>query len=269
MRYYISDCHFYHRSLLVSMDRRPFESVEAMNAFMIEKWNEKVRENDEVVILGDFSWGNAEETETLLKALHGKKYLIRGNHDLYLKDKKFDQSLFGWVKEYAELHDNKRKVVLSHYPIVCYNGQYRLNEAGQPKTWMLYGHIHNTHDQQLIDAYGKMVSQTTHRRIGSEEQVPIPIQMINVFCMRSGYQPLSLDEWIEVENARRQPLGLSLLGPAGEESVKGAGLEKESGLNPDKKTEGPANPNQSLGEARFMLQEKRETNDTEGIPADL
>ncbi len=202
MRYYIADCHFYHRALLENMDCRPFSSVEEMNETMIEQWNEKVRKNDEVVILGDFSWGNTEQTEELLRRLNGRKFLIRGNHDLYLKDKKFDESLFEWIKDYAELRDNNRKVILSHYPMVCYNGQYRLDETGKPKTWMLYGHIHNTHDQKLIDDYCAMVRTQTHKRIGTGEIATIPIQMINCFTMRSNYQPLSLDEWIEVEKKR-------------------------------------------------------------------
>ncbi len=202
MRYYIADCHFYHRSLLTKMDARGFETVEDMNEYMIEQWNRKVHANDDVVILGDFSWGNAEQTIELCERLNGKKYLIKGNHDLYLKDKAFDLSLFEWVKDYAELRDNKRKVVLSHYPIVCYNGQYRVDEEGKPTTWMLYGHIHNTHDQRLIDAYCAYVATQKHHRIGTEELASIPIQMINCFCMRSNYQPLTLDEWIEVENKR-------------------------------------------------------------------
>lgn len=41
MRYYISDCHFWHEKLLSQMDHRPFESVEAMNDFMIEQWNKE------------------------------------------------------------------------------------------------------------------------------------------------------------------------------------------------------------------------------------
>lgn len=204
MRYYISDCHFYHRSLLDKMDKRGFDSVEQMNEYMIEQWNKKVRRNDEVIILGDFSWGNGQQTNELLERLNGRKFLIKGNHDLYLKDKAFDQSLFGWVKDYAELHDNTRKVILCHYPIVCYNGQYRKDKDGNPRTWMLYGHIHNTHDQDLVDHYADYVSTQTHAAIGSAQQLPIPLQMINCFCMRSDYQPLSLDEWIEVENQRQK-----------------------------------------------------------------
>lgn len=58
MRYYIADCHFYHKNLLTEMDNRDFESVEQMNEVMIEKWNKKVHARDEVVILGDLSLGN-------------------------------------------------------------------------------------------------------------------------------------------------------------------------------------------------------------------
>ena len=69
MRYYIADPHFFHGALNTKMDRRGFESVEAMNEYMLQQWNRKVRKNDEVVILGDLSWGKAEETNELLERL--------------------------------------------------------------------------------------------------------------------------------------------------------------------------------------------------------
>ena len=66
MRYYIADCHFFHRSLLTKMDCRGFETVDEMNEVMINNWNNKVRSNDEVIILGDFSLGTPEETAGVL-----------------------------------------------------------------------------------------------------------------------------------------------------------------------------------------------------------
>ena len=51
MRYYIADLHFYHGAMNDRMDCRGFSSVEEMNEYMIGKWNGKVRENDEVVII--------------------------------------------------------------------------------------------------------------------------------------------------------------------------------------------------------------------------
>ena len=83
MRFYISDSHFYHENLNAKMDNRGFESVEAMNEHMIAQWNKKVRKNDEVVILGDFSIEKGEKTNEILHRLNGKKYLIIGNHDRY------------------------------------------------------------------------------------------------------------------------------------------------------------------------------------------
>ena len=109
MRYYIADTHFFHRSLNEKMDQRGFEDIEQMNEYMIDQWNSKVRKNDEVVVLGDFSWGNASQTTEILDELKGKFYLIRGNHDRFLDDKNFDASRFVWIKDYAELNENKRK----------------------------------------------------------------------------------------------------------------------------------------------------------------
>ena len=71
MRYYIADCHFFHKKLNDKMDCRGFASVEEMNTYMLEKWNDKVRSEDEVVILGDLSLGKAEETIELLNRLQG------------------------------------------------------------------------------------------------------------------------------------------------------------------------------------------------------
>ncbi len=197
MRYYISDLHFFHENLNTKMDRRGFASVEEMNEYMIKQWNQKVRNNDEVVILGDLSWGSGAETNELLKRLRGKLYLIEGNHDNFLKDKEFDVSRFKWVKPYEELNDNKRKVILCHYPIMCYNGQYRVDKEGNPKTYMLYGHVHDTQDQRLIEQFQEITRNTS--AVGPDGQRQIPCNMINCFCMYSDYTPLTLDEWIALE----------------------------------------------------------------------
>ena len=90
----------------------------------------------------------------------------------YLRDKEFDVSRFEWVKDYAEIHDNKRKIVLMHYPIFYYNGQFRRGADGTPLTYMLHGHIHKSEDQVLVDRFStetrammrKSVRQETAQR---------------------------------------------------------------------------------------------------------
>lgn len=198
MRYYISDLHFYHERLNDNMDMRGFKNLEEMHAYMISQWNTKVRKNDEVVILGDLSMGNGEQTSEILKHLNGKKYLITGNHDRYIKDKKFDIRQFVWIKDYVELNDNKRKVILHHSPIFCYPGQYRIKD-GKPSVYMLYGHVHLSHDAGLIRKFIDITRETKVLSRGKTIPEAIPCHMINCFCMRSGYKPLTLDEWIELE----------------------------------------------------------------------
>lgn len=203
MRYYIADLHFYHEKLNTKMDCRGFENVDEMNEYMIEKWNKKVRTCDEVVIIGDLSWGDAKQTNELLDRLHGKLYLITGNHDRFVTYRGFHAERFKWIKPYEELSDNKRKVVLCHYPIMCYNGQYRLDKNGNPKTYMLYGHVHDTRDQRLLEQFQDIMRNTKVINAKGEEQM-IPCNMINCFCMYSDYEPLSLDEWIELDRRRRE-----------------------------------------------------------------
>lgn len=206
MRYYISDLHFYHQVLNEHMDCRGFADGDEMNRYMIQQWNQKVRENDEVVILGDLSVGKGKATNAIVEQLKGTLFLIQGNHDRYLGDKQFDESRFQWIKPYAELYDNKRKVILSHYPIVCYNGQYRKKKDGSDRTYMLYGHVHDTYDEFLVNQFQNLTRNSRREIKGQEGLQNIPCHMINCFCMFSDYQPLSLDEWIENDRRRRGTL---------------------------------------------------------------
>ena len=185
---------------------------------MIDHWNRKVRKQDEVVILGDFSYGTAEQTNQLLSRLNGKLYLIYGNHDRFVNAKGFDAFRFKWIKPYAELSDDNRKVILCHYPVFCYNGQYRLDEEGNPKSYMLYGHVHDSFDERLLDHFIKLTRTAERGQIGKEGLHPIPCNMINCFCMYSDYTPLSLDEWIQVDRERRAKLP-----PLSEEELKETG----------------------------------------------
>lgn len=201
MRYYIADSHFFHGNLNTKMDKRGFSSTEEMNEYMIQQWNAKVRSNDEVIILGDLSWGKARETNLLLERLHGKLFMITGNHDRFLTSPGYNKNRFGWILPYKELNDNKRKVILCHYPILCYNGQYRLDDEGNPKTYMLYGHVHDTQDQQIIEQAQDIIRHTAHTNPDGSINM-IPTEMINCFCMYSNYMPLSLDEWIACTEKR-------------------------------------------------------------------
>lgn len=196
MRYFIADCHFGHDKVR-KLDERPFSTVEEMDEVMIERWNERIRPSkDEVVILGDLCMGKGEQANELLSRLNGRKYLITGNHDrLFLRDKKFDTSLLEWIKPYAEIRDNNRKLVLCHYPIICYNGQYHGDT-----TYMLYGHVHATKDYDNVRKFQQQSRETVYtpneRGAVEGEERRLSCNLINCFTVFSDYHPLTLDEWI-------------------------------------------------------------------------
>lgn len=217
MKYYIADMHFFHEKIIHRMDNRQFNSIEQMHEYMIYKWNNKVNQNDQVFILGDLSFGNIQQTEHILRQLKGKLYMIRGNHDKVIDEASFDASRFEWIKDYAEIQDNVRDmygkistvaVILCHYPIMMYKGQYKTDSVtGQPKVYMMHGHIHDTMDNKLLDRYKLITRQTLVQPKDNSGVMPIQCNIINCFCMFSDYTPLSLQEWIIADELRMQQKG--------------------------------------------------------------
>lgn len=140
MNYYISDLHFGHFNVIV-MNHRPFETVEEMNETIIKNWNETVKDDDHVYILGDVFYRFDGNMEKVLKELKGQKHLIIGNHDGRLLKNKKALQLFESVDYYKEINETLNgqptQVIMCHYPIVKWNGFFR-------SSIHLYGHIHNS-----------------------------------------------------------------------------------------------------------------------------
>ena len=207
MRYYISDCHFYLNEENRARDGRgQFADEKEMNEFMIERWNGRVRKNDEVVIIGDLSNEHTHKTEEIVKRLNGKKYLLAGNHDRYLEDRDFDRSLFEKIDEYMEMRDNGRRVILCHYPVMFYRGQYKRDEDGTPHSYMLYGHLHETFDERMLNSFKGQLESHVKLTKGFPEPMSVPCSMINCYCRFADYIPRTLDEWIEIDKERREKL---------------------------------------------------------------
>ena len=85
-KWFISDTHFFHANILKFVDDagkriRPFDSLEEMHEYMIEKWNRVVKDNDYVYHLGDVTFQYHGLFNNLMHRLKGKKRLIVGNHD--------------------------------------------------------------------------------------------------------------------------------------------------------------------------------------------
>lgn len=174
MKFYTSDLHFNHTKI-IEYCNRPFNNIEDMNNTIVNNWNNKVSSKDDVYILGDFGFLKGSEANKFLSLLNGNKYLIIGNHDIFLKDKSFDKSLLKDISYYREIKDNKRKVVLFHYPIFHWNGLYY-------NSIHLFGHVHNSGDfyNNVPDFFKN--------------------KAFNVGVDVNNFQPVSLEEILEREN---------------------------------------------------------------------
>lgn len=119
--FYISDTHFDHEKI-ITLCKRPFRTVDEMNAAMVYHWNRVVTNNDTVHFLGDFAF---RREPYWFSQLNGKIIFYQGNHD----------NVWHGLR-YAEIEDGPFKLVLCHYPIVAWNGFH--------KGWYhFYGHLHN------------------------------------------------------------------------------------------------------------------------------
>ena len=159
--WFISDTHFHHAAILrfypergiaagISIDEIETDkqkAIEKYNDWLINKWNKTIKKKDFVYIIGDLSLGTKENTEILLNKLHGRKFLIRGNHD-----KSCDglENYFEWVSEikeikftndqYSFINPNEPFTIeLCHFPLFTWNRR----PSG---TCHVHGHTHGAID---------------------------------------------------------------------------------------------------------------------------
>lgn len=132
--FFTADTHFGHGNIL-RFSHRPFASVEEMDAEMVRRWNETVPLNGIVFHLGDFAYGNASFWKSLLQKLHGRKFLILGNHD-FKNVRPGYMEYFEHVTQQMTIRVGGQTIILNHNPFLCYGGSYR-------DVWQLFGHVHS------------------------------------------------------------------------------------------------------------------------------
>lgn len=176
MIYFTSDTHFFHHNI-IHLNNRPFKDFDQMQKTLIRNWNSLVSNYDEIYILGDLIHkGTALQANQLLSKLNGTKYLIRGNHDSFLKDQDFDQSAFVWIKDYYVLNYKKTKFVLFHYPILEWDGYFS-------DTIHLYGHVHNATKNPIPKKRLQILgNHAFHVGVDTNNYFPVNIETIIKKC---------------------------------------------------------------------------------------
>ena len=132
-----SDLHFGHANIMkfCPVTRAGFKDVDHMNECMIQEWNKVVAPEDEVFILGDVAFCNAQKAAAIMNRLNGSKILVEGNHDnKALNDPTF-RKCFKEVHKYLRYNHNGQLVIMFHYPIHEWDQMHR-------GAVHFYGHVH-------------------------------------------------------------------------------------------------------------------------------
>ena len=169
MIYFISDCHFGHCNV-IGMCNRPFATIDEMNEALITNWNERVRGNDHVYILGDLFF-RCQDPESILRRLKGKKHLIIGNHDGSWMERVELPAYFQSVDDFLTMTDGTRGITLCHYPLLTYKHA--------KKNYMIHGHTHN----DTTSDYWPLLR--------------IRERVLNASVEVNGYRPVTFDELVE------------------------------------------------------------------------
>lgn len=143
MEYVYGDPHFYHKQI-ITYCKRPFTSVEKMNRTLINNYNQIVKKDDIVYILGDLMIENdPQRMQVIASKLNGQKCLILGNHD---KIKVWDYVNAGFASVHTALRI-RENVYLSHDPAV--------KVALPDEAILIHSHIHTLwkviKDKKLIN----------------------------------------------------------------------------------------------------------------------
>lgn len=175
--WFTSDLHFSHRNV-INYCNRPFKDIDEMNVALIKLWNDTVKKQDTVYVLGDFSL-NPKWSTVLLPQLNGTKILVAGNHDgCHVSNKKCVKMkerylTDGWLEVHPHYKHfqlkNGQNVLLSHLPYDNdYDDRYKQYKFPYKGLVLLHGHLHGRYKKngKQID-----VSYDAHQAIISEDTV--------------------------------------------------------------------------------------------------
>lgn len=160
--YFTSDTHFGH-SNVIRYCNRPFQSAEEMDNTIISNWNNRVKPDDEIYHLGDFSF---RDPLLYTSRLNGRKFLIPGNHDRRNLPKL--KTFFTVLPALFELKIQDQLLVLCHYNMRVWNKSHY-------GAWHLFGHSHGSLNH-MKDLLGKALDVG----VDSHDFTPWSLEEINL-----------------------------------------------------------------------------------------
>lgn len=147
MDWFTADLHLCHTRPFI-YEPRGFNSVKEMNDAIVRNFQEVIKWDDKLYILGDLMLNDNDGGLRLLRQIPGEKYIIYGNHDTTARIDLYktmpNATCLGLAAYYK--HDGFN-FFLSHYPTATSN--FDDNKTLKARVHNLSGH---THSKELWDA---------------------------------------------------------------------------------------------------------------------
>lgn len=131
--WFTADTHFGH-SNIIKYCKRNFHNIYEMDKAICNNINQKVKENDTLYHLGDFSFGDPTpyRKDLQCKNIH----LIKGNHDYRIKDFILLRN-FLTVNDLLVIREYSKIICLCHYAMKVWPHKHH-------GAYNLFGHSHGT-----------------------------------------------------------------------------------------------------------------------------
>jgi calcineurin-like phosphoesterase family protein len=136
---------------------RPFETLDKMNASIVNNINEVVGQDDVLIHFGDWAFSGFDKIQEFHDRLICKNiHLILGNHDHYIDSNKNNiRNLFLSVSWFEQLNYMGETIEMCHYPISSWNGL----KKGRI---MLHGHCHLPNEKKISNGRRMDVGMDGH-----------------------------------------------------------------------------------------------------------
>lgn len=185
MIWFTSDTHFGHANVL-GFSNRPWRTIEEMDAALVNNINARVAPNDELYVLGDFSFRiTVEQAQQIRGRIRCRRvHLVPGNHD---KDWTQPAVSGTFVTEppIVSLKEAGRKLVLSHYPMEDW-------QAMSHGSILLHGHIHSQGgDYNELNRMQGILRMD----VGVDANDYRPVSLDEVLARFEGIEPVGRADW--------------------------------------------------------------------------
>ncbi len=182
--WFTSDLHLGHRKVA---EIRGFNNTMDHDLAVVARWNDNVRPDDTVWVLGDIAVSSPRYALDVIHSLHGQKHLIWGNHDAgHPMHRDAHKNAAAYFEVFASVASSARRridgteVLLSHFPYTrdrdeTRHAQWRLPDLG---AWLIHGHTHGPERLTITEHADLTVTREIHVGLDAWGLEPVPLSTI-------------------------------------------------------------------------------------------